>query len=455
MDRQIVWALKSTFIFLLVNFSAAYAQKELITRMTVSHNKLSCAIHPSLKEAYLTDDFFVEYDEDINLEEMDYEVLSLPVVLNLFSLAWFSGEDYYVDSMDYDVYESLEKLKKMFKTFYPECPWSGSIKPRKLVSLSQKFMKMRLESNSRALLFSGGLDSTSSFFEHRNEDLLLITAWGQFDLPLSNKEGWQGRKESIIKFASKYGKKNAFLRSNYSEIFNWSVVNHMYRTIDNWRMGTIEGLSWAGLILPILISKKCPFMYLPSGNCWNYTYFDCIMIPHVEENIVFAGFRLITDQFEMTRFDKAKFIVDTCNKHNLERPFIKVCYLPNENCGACRKCCMTMISLLALGENLSEHGYTCCSEQVAIQNTLKFMDSQLSFFSAWNFKEMQIKIGKLVQNYPSRKALLEPFLNYDTSNLFVIDRRYCIKFNWSDIQHFAPLVKVPLNLSPEILNIVV
>ena len=45
-----------------------------------------------------------------------------------------------------------------------------------------------------ALLFSGGLDSTSTALAHLDKKQLLITAWGHWDLPLNEPALWQVRK---------------------------------------------------------------------------------------------------------------------------------------------------------------------------------------------------------------------------------------------------------------------
>ncbi len=440
--KIIVLILSSVFIPL---FSA----KDLIQHMEVHKNTLKCTIHPDIRDNYLTGDFFVEYDEDINLESMGYEVLSLSVVLNLYSLVWFSGENYYVDSMDIEVYDSLEKLNEVFQEIYPESTWSGKIIPRKLVSLSDRYAHLRKNSTTRALLFSGGLDSTSSFYEHKDEDLVMITAWGQFDIPLDNPDGWQGRKESIESLAQSFGQRNSFIRSNYSEIFDWSVVNFLHPVIRNWRLGTIEGMSWAGLTLPILIAKECTHLYIPGGANWYYPVMD-VTSPFVEELMEFAGFRLITDQFGLTRYDKAEFIVKQCKKDSCEKPFIKVCYEPNSNCGSCRKCCMTMISLIGLGEHLPDYGYMI-SDEKAVSNTLLYLKKKMGYFDVWNFKEIQLKLRKYC--HQNDREVLEPFLSYDMKTLMVNDRKYHGRCSWDCVKKFNPSITIPENLSEEILAI--
>lgn len=423
------------------------ATRELIPSMKVCKNRMKCKIHPRIKDRYLTANFFVEYDEEINLESMDYAVLSLPVVLNLYSLVWFSGEDYYIDEMDTEVYHSLKKLKQVFKYMYPKSSWNGNIIPRKLVNLSEKYATIHANSRRRALLFSGGVDSTSSFYQHKDEDIELITAWGQFDIPLNDSMGWQGRKEKITSFAESFGKSTSFIRSNYSEMLDISVVKYLYPTISNWRIGTIEGMSWAGLTLPILIHKQCTHLYIASGIHWYFPVFDATS-PFVEELMEFAGFRLVSDQFDMTRHDKTAFIVEQCKDG--QKPFIKVCGYPNTNCGRCRKCCMTMMSLLGLGQNLADYGYNLTPHQ-AVHNTIRFFKNPIGRFDAWNFKEIQLKLRASCS--PKTRSAMQPFLSYDMGTLLIDRRRKVTMGSWEELQQFNPSVQLPTNLSEELLNI--
>ena len=454
--RYLGGRMRSNSFFKVLAISAVIAgnlsgtQRELITKLTVKGCSMRCTIHPEIKDVYLTDNFFIDYEQDINLESMDYAVLTMPIVFNLFSLVWFSGKDFYVDSMDQDVYDSLIRLKIAFHFLYPDALWNGNIIPRKLVSLKNKFASFQENNPRKALLFSGGLDSTSSFFEHKDEDLLLITAWGQFDLPLHDENQWLGRKKNVEEFAQAFGKQVSIFRSNYSEIFNWKVVNNLYKSIGNWRICTIEGMSWAGLTAPILISKKCSALYIAAGANWYYPILD-VTCPFIEELTRFAGFHLITDQFSLTRNDKVAYIVDVCKKESLKPPFLKVCYYPNSNCTKCRKCCMTMISLLGLGEDLETYGFSISDEQ-AVANTLNYMNQKIGHFDAWNFKETLLHLKKFPDKH-KKKSALKPFLDYDMSALQVMDRRFSVMGKWKDVKHINPTIIIPTNLSQDILDL--
>ena len=214
-------------------------------------------------------------------------------------------------------------------------------------------------------------------------------------------------------------------------------------------MDTVEGMGWAGLTLPILIAKGCTHLYIPSGAHWYYPLMN-ITSPFVEELMEFAGFRLITDQFGLTRHDKAEFIVRRCKEDFCKKPFIKVCYKTNTNCGACRKCCTTMISLIGLGEQLSDYGYFI-SNEVAVANTLIYLKKKMGYFDVWNFKEIQLKLNK--QCHPETIETLRPFLSYDMSTLMVNDRKYEVMGSWDRVKQFNPSIVIPEDLSEELLAI--
>ena len=81
----------------------AYAKVDLLTSVTAQKNSLRITINEEFKKKYLNEDFFADYDSDINLEQFDYSVLSLPCIMNLISLVWISGKTYYIEEMDTEI----------------------------------------------------------------------------------------------------------------------------------------------------------------------------------------------------------------------------------------------------------------------------------------------------------------------------------------------------------------
>ena len=440
--------------YLPTGFLQAGAEENLISALTVDKNTVKVAINNKLKANYLEDDFFAEYDADIDLSKMEYEIVTMPLIGNVIAIIWISGQDYYIDSMEEDFFYSLERVKKVFKVLYPKIAWNGNLIPRKLVSLSGVY-KQKQKENQIACLFSGGLDSTSTFYAHLDSKKVLITAWGQFDTPLDKEHIWIERKNKIQQFAAKHGDTNAFIKSNYSEFLNWKRLNNLRPEISNWRIGTVEGIGWAGLTAPILLTKGCSSLYIPSGICWYYPYPSCDN-PFVDNNISFAGVQLHHDQFEYTRLQKSESIARICNERKIEKPQIKVCQMnttkDDSNCNKCRKCLSTILSFIAAGEDPQAYGFKI-SKRKAAKRTVALLNKKMAHCWLWTFTTIQRRMRAIAQSDRSFKADLKPFLTYNLKRTKVEDRENLYTIDWKDLEKLYPSIKVPKDLVQEFLDI--
>ena len=418
---------------LLVTFFCA-AEKNLITSIRVKKNRLDVVVNEDFKKAYLRDDFFVEYDEDITLENLDYSLVTLPFILNVISLVWISQEDYYIDAMDQEVYESLERIKKVFEILYPNTSWTGRLVPRTLICHEPLVPK---KSDKIALLFSGGVDSTSSCFAHRGKEQLLITAWGQSALPLSDEPLWHKVKKQLIEFAKLYGFTNAFMRSNYYSFLKIKKLANLSPEILTWRISTIEDIGWAGLIAPILIARGIPKLYIASSDTWDFPY-PSAANPFIDGNIRFGGIRLKHDQFDMTRFDKISCIVKLCRHHFVTRPSFIVCQKRHGviNCGRCEKCLSTCLGLVALGENPKEYGFDLSHQELEDNMQELFAYQSITSNALSHFVDMQKKT--------SRKKLhtLDWFFGLDFSTKHPKDIKNAKKIDWDELHALFPAIKI-------------
>ncbi|MBA3752040.1 hypothetical protein H0X06_04565 [Candidatus Dependentiae bacterium] len=479
--------------------------EEIITSLTCTKNELKIGINPSFRSRYLKADFFAFYDEDIDLEKMPYEIVTMPLICNIISLIWISGKTYSIDSMDENLYHSLKTIKKIFQLSYPRTVWEGHLIPKKLVKFSKqcpvkkafiekhtspllttlqqiiratekvfhlsdcesaryekegsKGSKVFLEQSScpkRALLFSGGLDSTSSLFFHNNEKLMLITAWGQYDNPLEKEHIWEKRKKKITQIARLYGHTNAFLKSNYAEFFNWKLLDTISPDIDNWRICTVEGIGWAGLVAPIFFAKGYSELYIASSTSWYYPYIDCIN-PYVDHSVRFGNYRLLHDQFDYTRLDKAIFIATLCKEKGLKKPFIKVCQYTRKvddiNCCECRKCLTTILSLFVVDKEYHKYGFPV-SLQAAVHRSMRLLKKGVTYETVWNFMDIQNTLKDVIDHFePSVVETLRPFLNMNLAKRHISDRRYIKKIDWRDFTKLVPTITIPFDLSTKKLAI--
>ncbi|MBA2306978.1 hypothetical protein H0W26_02495, partial [Candidatus Dependentiae bacterium] len=71
--------------------------ENIIKSVTIDKNSLKVSINDSFKEEWLQDDFFVEYESDIDLEKIPYSIALLPFTLTIYAIVWVSGKDYSID----------------------------------------------------------------------------------------------------------------------------------------------------------------------------------------------------------------------------------------------------------------------------------------------------------------------------------------------------------------------
>lgn len=419
---------------LLGSTALAKAPINLIEKLTVAKNKLCVTINKNFKKKYLTSNFFVEYGDDINLEQFDYSLQTLPFILNVLSLVWISGDDYQIEEMDEELYYSLKRIKKVFKIMYPKTRWKGRLIPKKLVSHEP----LPKASDKIALLFSGGLDSTVSSFYHRDTPQLLITAWGQSCLPLDEQPLWEKVHKKMLDFAQRYGHENAFLKSNFYYFLDLSKLKKLSPEIVTWRINAIEDIGWTGLIAPILATKGITSLYIAASEHWHVP-FGSAMNPYIDGNIRYAGMRVHHDLFSMSRFDKITYLVDLCTRGIVEKPQLLICQKPGDiiNCTACEKCCLTSVLFIAAGAQPHEYGIPLNQSQ-ASSHLKKHISSQSSFdgTNLWQYKELQ----KEVVEKSLKPLLWLKDIDFSTKTAYNL-KPGSKAFDWADLHALFPSIR--------------
>ncbi len=426
-------------VILMSVYVLAQKGENLIQKISVHHNKLSITPHEGFKKKYLKGNFFAEYDTDINLEQFDYSVLSMPFIMNVISIVWISGKTYYVDEMDTELCASLKRVKKVFKTMYPKTTWKGKLRARKLVDHPRTFKEKRKKERT-GLLYSGGIDSTSSAFGHLDKKQLLITAWGHWDLPLYEESLWKKRRKKIEAFAHAWGNKTSFIRSNYTSFLKWEYLATLTKEITKWRLGAVEGLGWAGLTAPILLSKKYPVLRIASSHTWRYPY-PAAASPFVDNNLKFCGLRVLHDQFDMTRLNKIEFICTTCKEKGIKPPFLKICSLEKKydaNCGACRKCLSSAIGFLVIDENPQKYGIKLDRKTAASKTLDLLAPKKLNYYTILLFKELQETITQRLAEGKPVPGELKAFLAIDFDEKIPFDVTCQHKLDWDEMLTLLP-----------------
>ena len=434
---------KAAALCVLATFTLTASEVNLIDAIVVAKNKLTITVNRDFKRQYLKADFFVEYDPDINLEQFDYSVLSMPVIMNVISIIWISGQIYYVDEMDTELFHSLDRVKKVFKKMYPKTLWNGELRARKLVD--HPCVPCPNLQQRTAILYSGGIDSTSTVFAHLDKKQLLITAWGHWDLPLNKTKLWETRKAKIIRFAQIHGNEASFIKSNYSAFLNWEYLSRLSPEIPKWRLGAVEGLGWAGLTTPLLLSKGYPVLRIASSHTWLYPY-PSAASPYVDNNICCCGLRVEHDQYDMTRIEKIAFIIKTVKEKNLPKPFLKICSVEKKgdwNCCDCRKCLSSIMGFFALGEDPRGYGMPISLGQAHKKTHRLLAPGKLNAYTILYFKGVQQRIKDRIargENVPRDLRSLAA-INFDHKK--AVEEHTQQKINWREMRELLPCLVIP------------
>lgn len=416
----------------------------LIESVSVDKNELRITINKEFKKKYLLDDFFAEYDDDIDLAQLDYSIQIMPFIMNVVSIVWISGKEYCIESMDEELYASLEKVKEVLKRMFTRTEWNGRLIPKKLIRNTFKYPKASCK-NCMALLFSGGLDSTASSFYHCDKKQLLITLWGHWDLPLHDKRLWSTRKQQLIDFGNQFGHENSFIKSNYYSFLNRKVLDHLSPEISSWRIFTVEGIGWAGLAAPLLLLKGYPELRHASTITWDYPY-PAAANPFIDDNIRFSGVQLKHDLFDMNRLEKCEYVANFCKEKNIDKPFIRVCEEKSiANCGKCQKCIRTVLEFAILGENPKGYGFNVSGDDV-IKKSYKFMKHHSNgSTTVWHFQHMKKKLQEKAKKGEKIPEGLDWVLSTDFSfsNKITADIKNQKKIDWHDFQDLLPDLVIP------------
>lgn len=98
---------------------------------------------------------FAEFGFDIS--NIPKSVLAVPVLSNIMQFAWLFDCLIWIEEVDQQFYECLPKIKRGFQEMYRNYSFGGSLIAAKVVNNGYHAEK------ESALLFTGGVDATTSF----------------------------------------------------------------------------------------------------------------------------------------------------------------------------------------------------------------------------------------------------------------------------------------------------
>lgn len=336
------------------------ASEPLIRTKIIKDNSVCFHLSAEFSKKYVRQPLLLSYPQEIDIQSLPPSIVDIPLITNVIPVIWLSGKEYTIEEMDEDLYHSLIKIKEFFKRFFYNTSWEGELKPDRLV----KHTPPQKNAQSAAL-FTGGLDSTTTVLRHFDENLTLIS----FNDP----------HETAVEFAKTHHFNFYTIHMNHRDFLKLTSLDKASIDITKWFWDTSMGLSWVGAAAPFLYAKGIPVLYIPSGFTWQAFIFPdgqtlrqpaC---PLIDENISPMGLRVHHDTFTMTRTDKIKFISTFCTERNIPKPQLIVCTHHKKSdtsythCNKCMKCYVTMLDILAIGEDLQDYGFTLSEPEFVTQ----------------------------------------------------------------------------------------
>ncbi len=291
------------------------------------------------------------YDEDI--ESVPDSIAIIPALCNLLPIAWVYDFEIEVDEIDQTFNEAVPKIIGGYQKMYPGLKFGGKIAAKKIVD-------NKYEAKNAGVLFSGGVDATTTAYRHLDEKPDIITVLGS-DIRLDDKKGIETVNRFNLDFSKNHGLKYERIYSTFRVFLDEGKLGTKDELVKNgfaWWHEFQHGIGLIGLVAPLSYIRGYKTVYIASsyhkGQWGEYT---CASDPLIDNELKYGKTATFHDGYELTRQDKVKFICDYATKHNL-KPYLRVCWESSggENCCHCEKCRRTYFAILAEKHDPSNFG---------------------------------------------------------------------------------------------------
>lgn len=310
-----------------------------IVDMHVSDNKLVFKLNISkdISKYFLTDHFVAEYDKKI--DDVDKSILSIPVLSTVVTVAWATGADIYIEYLDKTYLDALNRVETLFRRWFPQFSFSTRIDVENIIS-------NKYNTEKYGLVFSGGLDSITTYIRHKEKKPILINIWGADNAsPMyKNYELWNKIRTKLLRFANHDGVDIHFIKTNVGELINNKLLTEKFCEFEgDWWVNVSHGLVYTGLSAPITADGTGTLL-MASAHTKDYPK------PHGSHFFIYVDVgwgctKIAYDSSDLTRQEKIRCVLRGNPQYY---PYLRVCYsqFREHNCGFCEKCLRTITGLI-------------------------------------------------------------------------------------------------------------
>ena len=286
------------------------------------------------------------------LDSVPPSILVIPLLGCLVPLAWVTDCQISAGDVDEGYLKSITEVRGAMEKAYPAVRFLGSVEANAVPSDS------RWNPDRYCLLYSGGVDSTTSYLRNRDRGpTSLLMVRGTPELRLADEEYWERTINRLSPALRAIGADWHVIETNALDVVDPGALKEKVHSdeVHSWWENFAHGIFLTSTCAPytyfsqagklLIASSYSPSSAKPWGS-----------MPESDERVRWGGLTVAHDSFDLTRFEKIRdhlspFIISQGGGFPL-----KLCLGKEDrlkcgklNCGRCDKCITTALMLLETG----------------------------------------------------------------------------------------------------------
>lgn len=371
------------------------------------NNRIEIKYYSQGLEKYIDSSIIPFYSYDVNIENVPKSVVIIPFLCNILPICFVLDFTITLDELDKEFYDCINDYRKAYQKMIPMIEFKGNVKVKKLVD-------NKLVSNTlTCLMFSGGIDATSSLV--MNEKLIsdCVTIWGA-DVKYNNEDGWAKMYCSVNSIIKKFNKQSKIIKTNMREYINENeLTKAVAKSNDGWWHGFQHGISLLGAIAPLAFI--CGYNKIIIASSFTKEFQPiCASDPRTDNCFRFANVTTKHDGFEYDRCQKVENIYKWVNKKDTSLD-VHVCWESSSgtNCGHCEKCLRSYLNCRAMGYDGTRLGII---PSISMRKIKQFYKNKLSITENKAYALKSIS-NHLIETYHDKKmpSDIKWLANFDLS----------------------------------------
>jgi len=330
-----------------------------VEKITLNEGNLICSFEydAKLEEFFNSSVLYINYDFDIGRIPMS--VLAIPILGVLAPVAWVANAIVRAGEVDSRYLSSLYEVAGKMQKMYPDAKISSKVECVKVDT------PWPVGEYRRCLLYSGGVDSTTSLIRNLGSNLSLASVRGTPELRLWEGEYWGRVQQKLLPFIRSLGIERHVIETNAIDVVNLSGLNRAFNvSSDGWWENLSHGLMLLSFCAPYTYENRISNMMIASSYSqrhsapWGST-------PDTDQSIGWGALTTTHDSFDLTRNQKIREVLVPYMTKHPGVVQLRVCTGKHNqrlesgtlNCGRCEKCVRTELALIWAGVDPAECGF--------------------------------------------------------------------------------------------------